>query len=66
MATRQLNRPVFRRQRGATAIEYAMIAALVAIAIGVIFAVGSDGSDDGGFVTMIKNLFGKVEDEVGI
>ncbi|RAH37355.1 Flp family type IVb pilin [Halomonas sp. SL1] len=66
LACRQLNRPVFRRQRGATAIEYALIAALVAIAIGVVFAVsdGTDGSENGGFLGMIETLFGKVEEAV--
>ncbi|XKE44037.1 Flp family type IVb pilin [Halomonas organivorans] len=55
----RLNRPAFRRQRGATAVEYAIIAAVVAVAIFAIF-----GADDGGFTTLLENLFDKVETEV--
>ncbi|WP_355662083.1 Flp family type IVb pilin [Halomonas salifodinae] len=32
----RLNRPIFRRQRGASAIEYVVIAALIAVAFFVI------------------------------
>ena len=60
LASRQINRPCFRRQRGATAIEYAIIAALVAIAIGIIFAAG----ENGGFVKLIKGLFSDIETAV--
>ncbi|MDR5888125.1 MULTISPECIES: Flp family type IVb pilin [Halomonas] len=56
LATRQLNRPVFRRQRGATAIEYAIIAAVLAIAIFAVFS-----ASDGGFQTLLGNLFDRVE-----
>ncbi|WP_152662887.1 Flp family type IVb pilin [Halomonas sp. HG01] len=39
LAARQLNRPVFHRQRGASGIEYVVIAAMVVLAI-VVFVPG--------------------------
>ncbi|MCK2183439.1 Flp family type IVb pilin [Halomonas getboli] len=59
MAASKLNTPVFRRQRGATAIEYAIIAAVLAVAIFAIF-----GGDTGGFKTLLNNLFSSVESAV--
>lgn len=53
----QLNHSKFRRQRGATAIEYAVIAALVAVALFVIF-----GGGEGGFQSIFTDTFKKVKD----
>lgn len=52
LATRQFNRPVFRRQRGASAIEYVMIAAVISIV--VIASAVIIGPD-------LETLFDKVE-----
>ncbi|GAA0621691.1 hypothetical protein GCM10009016_08050 [Halomonas beimenensis] len=51
----QLNRPVFRRQRGASAIEYAIIAAVIALAI---FTASSAGDVDiaGAFETFFTKI----------
>ncbi len=50
----QLNRPEFRRQRGASAIEYVIIAAVIALAV---FAGGQLGLTDAftSFFTEVKD-----------
>ncbi|MFG6136783.1 Flp family type IVb pilin [Halomonas sp. B23F22_10] len=52
LASRQLNRPIYRRQRGASAIEYVMIAAVISIV--VIASAALIGPD-------LETLFDKVE-----
>lgn len=57
-ASATLNTAASRRQRGASATEYAIIVALVAIALTTAFAAGTEGSGGlvGAFTTFIGNV----------
>lgn len=53
LATHQLNRPVYRRQRGASAIEYVVIASVMAL--GIYVAVNALDLDTA-FTTFFTNV----------
>lgn len=53
--TTRLNHPVFRRQRGASAIEYAIIASVIALGIFV-----AAGGSEGAITTAFTNFFAEI------
>ncbi|RXE48117.1 Flp family type IVb pilin [Chromohalobacter israelensis] len=64
-AQRPLNHARFKRQQGATALEYAVIAALVIAALIIVFgSSGSDGESSTGLVGVFENVFGKIDEIV--
>lgn len=57
-AAKQLNQARFKRQQGATAIEYAVIAAVIAVALLVFF------NGEGGLASKIEAVFTDVSTEL--
>ncbi|SOC56214.1 pilus assembly protein Flp/PilA [Chromohalobacter canadensis] len=59
-AAKPLNQARFKRQQGATAIEYAVIAGLI-VAVLVIFFASGDGNT---FGDIFRNLFSDIKSEI--
>ncbi|MBN8411990.1 Flp family type IVb pilin [Halomonas sp. DP8Y7-3] len=64
VAARQPQCPQRRRQRGATAIEYGVIVALIAAALFFVFGAGDAGG--GSLADMISSLLDDVKTTLGI